>query len=101
MLFLGPPGAGKTHLAVSPDREAIRQNHNVQFATAAMLVAMLAKAHSDGTLDKQLTLLSRPKHQGEICRGHMIATALILVAIILLGVVAALAASSYWDWDDS
>jgi hypothetical protein len=26
-----------------------------------MLVAMLAKAHSDGTLDKQLTLLARPK----------------------------------------
>jgi DNA replication protein DnaC len=33
----------------------------VQFVTAATLVAMLAKAHSDGTLDKQLTTLSRPK----------------------------------------
>lgn len=41
--------------------KAIRQNYNVQFITAATLVATLAKAHSDGLLDKQLTLLSRPK----------------------------------------
>lgn len=55
VLFLGPPGTGKMHLAVSLGREAIRQNYNVQFITAATLVATLAKAHADGLLDKQLT----------------------------------------------
>lgn len=61
VLFLGPPGIGKTHLAVSLGREAIRQDYSVQFVTAATLVAMLAKAHNDGSHDKQLTILSRPK----------------------------------------
>ena len=46
---------------MSLGREAIRQNYNVQFITVATLVAMLVKAHADGVLDKQLTILSRPK----------------------------------------
>lgn len=61
LLLLRPPGMGKTRLAVTLGREANGQSCNVQFITAATLVATLAKARSDGLLDKQLTLLSRPK----------------------------------------
>ena len=61
LLFLGPPGTGKTHLAVSIGREAIRHNYTAQFVTAATLVTTLAKAHSDGGLDEQPTIYARPK----------------------------------------
>ena len=42
-------------------RDAMRQDYRVQFVTAATLAAMPAKARGDGSLDKQLTSLARPK----------------------------------------
>lgn len=42
ILFLGPPGIGKTHLAVSLGREAVRQGYRVYFTTLQELIKLLA-----------------------------------------------------------
>ena len=61
VLFLGPPGVGKTHLAVAVGRGAILSGYTVLFTTAAALVANLAKAHLTGRLEDQLIHFTKPK----------------------------------------
>jgi DNA replication protein DnaC len=59
VVFLGPPGTGKTHLAIGLAIRACQAGHRVAFATAAEWVARLADAHHAGRLQPELTRLGR------------------------------------------
>src|SRR3954468_16757254 len=59
VVFLGPPGTGKTHLAIGLAIRACQAGHRVAFATAAQWVARLADAHAAGRLQTELIRLGR------------------------------------------
>lgn len=59
VVFLGPPGTGKTHLSIGLGIRACQAGHRVAFATAAGWVARLADAHAAGKLQDELVKLAR------------------------------------------
>jgi DNA replication protein DnaC len=59
VVFLGPPGTGKTHLATGLAIRACQAGHRVLFATAADWVSVLATAHHAGKLQAELVRLGR------------------------------------------
>jgi DNA replication protein DnaC len=61
VIVLGPPGVGKTHLAVSLGLKAIEAGYRVLFSTAAHLIAVLTKAHAEGRLDEKLKVYTTPR----------------------------------------
>ncbi len=59
VIFLGPPGTGKTHLAIALGILARHHGYRVLFDTASGWVGRLQRAHQTGTLDKELAGISR------------------------------------------
>ncbi len=61
VIFLGPPGVGKTHLAVALGVEAIRQGLGVYFITAHDLVNDLRRAWAENRLERRMRVYLAPR----------------------------------------
>ena len=61
IVFIGNPGVGKTHLAVSLGIEAAKHRKSVYFITCHNLMSKLNKAQKENRLDKQLQHLAQYK----------------------------------------
>ena len=60
LALLGPPGVGKTHLAVGLGLKAIEHGYRVLFTTAATMLTTLTKALERGPLRRQAEGLHDP-----------------------------------------
>jgi DNA replication protein DnaC len=61
VLIFGPPGVGKSHLAIGIGRKIVEQGHTVRFTTATALLAVLGKAETEGGLSDKLTEYCKPR----------------------------------------
>ena len=60
VIFLGPPGVGKTHLAVGLTLKAIEAGHKAYFTTMSDLVRKYHEAARQDRLGRLLGILARP-----------------------------------------
>lgn len=61
VIFLGPPGVGKTHLAIALGLKAVAQGYGVYFITVPELMDALARDYSENKVAERMKLLCRPK----------------------------------------
>lgn len=61
VLLFGPPGVGKTHLAIGLGRACVQAGYSVLFVTATELLAALDKSHAEGRLGERVAHYAKPK----------------------------------------
>jgi len=61
VVLLGPPGVGKSHLAIGLGLKAIVQGYRVLFTTAAAMIATLTRALTENRLEDKLKLYTIPR----------------------------------------
>ena len=61
VILLGPPGVGKTHLAVGLGLKAIQHGYRVLFTSAASMLATLTKALGENRLEEKLRFYTVPR----------------------------------------
>lgn len=60
VVFLGPPGVGKTHLAISLAISAATAGRRVYYGTLIDLITSLEEAQAAGALSRRLAVLTHP-----------------------------------------
>jgi DNA replication protein DnaC len=61
VVLLGPPGVGKTHLAIALGVLTAHMGHRIYFTTAIDLARRMAKAMAENRLSREIKNLTRPK----------------------------------------
>jgi DNA replication protein DnaC len=61
LVFLGPPGVGKTHLAIALGVMTAHLGHRLYFTTAIDMARRMTKALAENRLSREIKNLTRPK----------------------------------------
>ena len=61
VIFLGPPGTGKTHLSIALGLKACHAGHTVLFLSAVEMITQLLEAQDNGALRAALERLFKPE----------------------------------------
>lgn len=61
VILLGPPGVGKTHLAIALGVKAVEAGHKVLFLTLESMITRLTKARMENRIERQLQQFVYPK----------------------------------------
>jgi DNA replication protein DnaC len=61
VILLGPPGVGKTHLAVALGLKAVTVGYRTYFTQAMPLIASLTKAYAENRIEERLKFYCQPK----------------------------------------
>lgn len=61
VIFLGPPGVGKTHLAVALGIKAVTEGYRTYFTPAMPLIASLTKAYAENRIEEKLKFYCQPR----------------------------------------
>ncbi len=61
VILLGPPGVGKTHIAIGLGIEAIRAGYGAYYVNSSSMISKLRSASQRGSLERALKNLCRPR----------------------------------------